>query len=271
MNSDNYFFEKRFDYSEIDTINLIYCGVRERCFGHKYDSHLRDNYILTFINEGKAEFNINGEKILLMQNCFYVMHSKSEISYVADANVPWSISWIVTEGKQIEQILSAIGISRECPYMYIKDQRRIKNIYDEIFEKASCVDLTSKMECISLMYRLFGVLSEEKSLESTNPHVEKALTYIHAHYCEPINVQSVAAVLGLNSNYFSKLFKQNIGTSPMQYINVLKVNRAKFLLKNSDMPISEISSVIGYNDPFYFSRMFKREEKTSPLNYRYSD
>ena len=100
---------------------------------------------------------------------------------------------------------------------------------------------------------------------------QKILAYIHAHYCEPINVQSVAEVLGLNSNYFSKLFKQNTGTSPMQYINVLKVNRAKFLLKNTDMQVSEISSVIGYNDPFYFSRMFKREEKTSPLNYRYSD
>ncbi len=270
MSADNYFQEKRFERGEIDAINLIYCGVRERCFGHKYSDHKRTDYILTFINEGRAKFFINGEQLFLEQNYFYVMHSKSEISYVVEQNSPWSISWLVVEGEQIERVLSALGLTRECPYMYIKDAKRIKNIYDEIFEKASCVDLTSKMECISLAYRLFAALSEERTLESTNVHIEKALRYIHANFCEGINVSDVASILGLNYNYFSKLFKKETGTSPMQYINALRIKKAKFLLENSDMQISEISEAVGYDDPFYFSRVFKKEEKISPLGCRSS-
>lgn len=60
---DNYFIEKHFDYAESDTMNLVYCGIREKCYGHKYNKHTLENYILTFINEGNAEFNINGKDV----------------------------------------------------------------------------------------------------------------------------------------------------------------------------------------------------------------
>lgn len=266
---ENYFFEKRFDYNEIGPLNLIYCGVRERCFGHKYNTHTIDNYILTYINEGRGIFDINGKKVVLEENCFYVMYSKGEMSYVADPNFPWSISWIVTEGKQIEDILGAMGITRERPYIYVREQSKVKSIYDKIFEKVSCVDLGSKMKCISLVYELLATLSEQNSLDNRNHYIDKALKYIHANYCKSINVQTLALELGLNYNYFSKLFKRNIGTSPMQYINLLKINKAKFLLKNTDMQIGEISLAIGCEDQFYFSRMFKRSENISPLKYRY--
>lgn len=268
---ENYFLEKKFNYSEIDTLNLIYCGVREKCYGHKYNTHTRDNYILTYINEGRAEFSINGKKVILEENCFYVMYSNGGMSYVTTPDLPWSISWIVTEGKEIEHILAAMGITREHPYMYVRDQHIVKSIYDGIFEKISGTDLASKMECISLVYKLLATLSEEKALESTNGYIDKALKYIHARFCENINVSRVSENLGLNTNYFSKLFKRNVGISPMQYINLLRIKKAKFLLKNTDMPIGEIADSVGYEDQFYFSRIFKKNEGISPLKYRKSE
>jgi AraC-like DNA-binding protein len=268
---ENYFYEKRFEYSEIDTFNLIYCGIREKCYGHKYNNHTIDNYILTYINEGRGEFNINGKKVILRENCFYVMYSKGEMSYVADPDIPWSISWIVTEGKQIEHILSAMGITREHPYIYVKDSWRVKSLYDEIFEKISRLDLQSKMKCLSLVYELLSVIAEQSSLESRNQYIDKALKYIHAHYCENINVQGLSLELGLSYNYFSKLFKRNTGVSPIQYINNLKINKAKFLLKNTDMQVGEIAEAVGCIDQFYFSRMFKRTENLSPIKYRFSE
>ena len=220
---ENYFSEKRFDYSLSDTLNLIYCGVREKCYGHQYNKRALDKYILTFINEGSATFDICGKNVILSENYFYVMHSNSDISYVTDKNVPWSISWLVIEGKQLEGILNMLEITRAKPYIYIRNTHKIKSILSEIYEKINRVDTTSKMECISLIYSLFAVLSEEKSIVSNNPHIDKALKFIHEHYCEDINVQNLAASLDLNNNYFSKLFKKNTGVSPTIYINNLKL------------------------------------------------
>ncbi len=266
---DNYFFEKHFDYTGSNSINLIYCGIREKCYGHKYNKHNLDNYILTLINEGCAKFDINGKQTVLSENYFYVMHSRSEMSYIANEDMPWSISWLVMEGKQIEDILNMIGITRETPFLYIRNSRKIKSILNEIFEKTNRIDTTSKMECISLLYSLFAALSEEKSIVNNNPYIDRALKYIHEHYCEDISIQELASELGLNSNYFSKLFKKNMGMSPTVYINELKMERAKFLIKHTDMKINEICEAIGYADQFYFSRIFKKKEKISPLNYRY--
>ena len=266
---DNYFLEKRFDYTDSDGINLIYCGIREKCYGHKYNKHKLDNYILTLINEGSAEFDINGKQTVFSENYFYVMYSKSEMSYVTNEDMPWSISWLVIEGTQIESILNMIGITRETPFLYIRNPRKIKSILDEIFEKTNRIDMTSKMECISLLYSLFAALAEEKLVVNSNPHVDRALKYIHEHYCEDISIQQLAAYLGLNNNYFSKLFKKNMGMSPSAYINGLKLERAKCLIKHTDMQINDLCEAIGYADQFYFSRIFKKKEKISPLNYRY--
>lgn len=268
---ENYFSEKRFDYNLSDTLNLIYCGVREKCYGHKYNKHTLDKYILTFINEGRAEFNIGGKNVVLTENYFYVMHSKSEISYVTEKGVPWSISWLVIEGNQLESILNVLGLTRDKPYLYIRNPHKIKSILSEIYEKINRVDTTSKMECISLVYSFFAALSEEKSNVNSNVHIDKALSFIHEHYCEDINVHDLANNLGLNNNYFSKLFKKSTGVSPTTYLSNLKLEKAKFLLKTTHMKIGEICDTVGYSDQFYFSRIFKKSTGTSPINYRLNE
>lgn len=268
---ENYFSEKSFNYNNSDALNLIYCGVREKCYGHKYNKHTLDRYILTFINEGSATFNISNRNVILSQNHFYVMHSKSEMSYVTEKGVPWSISWLVVEGNQIENILNMLGLTRDMPYLHVRNPHKIKGILGEIYEKINRTDVTSKMECLSLVYGLFAVLSEEKSIVNNNLHIDKALRFIHEHYCEDINIQTLAENLGLNNNYFSKLFKKNTGMSPTTYINNLKLEKAKFLLKHTNMKISEICDTIGYSDQFYFSRMFKKSTNLSPANYRFNE
>ena len=268
---ENYFSEKRFDYNSSDGFNLIYCGVREKCYGHRYNKHTLDKYILTFINEGSATFNINGNEVTLSENYFYVMHSKSEMSYVTEKNTPWSISWLVIEGHQLESILNMLELTRNTPYLRILNPHKIKSILSEIYEKINRIDTTSKMECMSLVYSLFAAVSEEKSIVNNNVHINKALKYIHEHYCEDINIQELAEKLGLNNNYFSKLFKKNTSMAPNAYINNLKVEKAKFLLKHTDMKINEICDAVGYSDQFYFSRIFKKFTNLSPVNYRYND
>ena len=66
----------------------MFCGIRENCINHKYVKQDRDDYILALVNGGKVVFNNNGENIVLSENNFYVIHSNSDISYIADRETP---------------------------------------------------------------------------------------------------------------------------------------------------------------------------------------
>lgn len=264
----NFCLEKVFEYDSGGSLNLIYCGKRLKCYNHKYSPHLLDNYIITFIDEGSAEFTINNQKISLHENCLYVMHPMSAMSYVTMPDKPWSISWVVAKGDSLGKILNSLGMTREHPYMYVENTEKIRQIMSGLFEKVGRKDFCSKMECLSLIYSMFSVISSEKNPERSVKYIDKATEYIHSHYCEKINVCSVADFMHMNSNYFSKLFKSRIGMTPMQYINSLRIERAIQLLCHTDMTIASIAASLGYTDPFYFSRIFKKMTGTSPGNFR---
>lgn len=267
MIPSNFSSEKRFDFGGFEEVRLIFCGKMRKCGGHKYDPHKRNSFLVSFIEEGSATFTIRGKKITLCENCFYVMHPKSGISYVADKGTPWSIAWVILEGNKIEEILNSLGLTHECPYVYVENIEKAKRIFGELYEKTGKSTVSSGLKSLSLLYDLFSLLSKEKAPKNLG-HAEKGAAFMQAHFSEGISVSDVADHLHMNSNYFSKLFKSKIGMSPADYLHSVRNERALQLLVHTDMSIAEISEAIGFSDPFYFSRWFKKLNKTSPASYR---
>jgi transcriptional regulator GlxA family with amidase domain len=85
-----------------------------------------------------------------------------------------------------------------------------------------------------------------------------------------ISIPDIAEQMGCSQTYFRRLFKARTGRSPLEYLQGLRLQHAKSLLKHTSMPISEIASAVGHEDAFYFSRVFKRLSGLSPRNYRNS-
>ena len=102
-------------------------------------------------------------------------------------------------------------------------------------------------------------------------HISKALDYISAHYTENLSIPDIAEYLHLSSNYFTKLFKQETGMTPVQYIASLRYEKAAHLLRYTDMPISAISQAVGFDDTLYFSRFFREYAGRSPSAFRKAD
>lgn len=98
--------------------------------------------------------------------------------------------------------------------------------------------------------------------------IERALHYIHTHYTEKITLEEAAAHAALSPTYFSKVFKDEIGVSLTQYINQIRINHAKTLLKTTPCTLIEIAGLVGFDDQSYFSRVFKQELNISPGKYR---
>ena len=98
--------------------------------------------------------------------------------------------------------------------------------------------------------------------------LENTVSYIHNHYTEEISVKTLAENEHISESRFRELFKKAFGTSPGDYIINLRIERAGELLITTDSSVSYISSVCGYSDEFYFSRIFKKKTGFSPLMYR---
>lgn len=99
--------------------------------------------------------------------------------------------------------------------------------------------------------------------------VEAAKQYIDAHYAEnAISLQSVAAAVHMSACYFSILFKQESGRSFISYLTELRMERAKQLLRRTDLKAYEIAGAVGYDNPTYFSTLFKKHTNLSPKEYR---
>ncbi|MFC4103236.1 AraC family transcriptional regulator [Paenibacillus xanthanilyticus] len=98
--------------------------------------------------------------------------------------------------------------------------------------------------------------------------LDKAKRYIGEHFTEELSLEEVADYVHLNPHYFSKVFKQGVGETFIDYVTGLRIERAKALIADERLSLKEVCFEAGYRDPNYFSRVFKKVTGVTPTEYR---
>ena len=98
--------------------------------------------------------------------------------------------------------------------------------------------------------------------------MQLAIRYIQEHYNENISVNDLAEQYNMSPNYFSSVFKKEMGSSPVSYITQLRMKKSMELLERSDLSVVDIARKVGYDEGQYFFRVFKKYTGMTPLNYR---
>ncbi len=136
-------------------------------------------------------------------------------------------------------------------------------------------DLTNQLLIKSSLLRILAVLSGSRLFmpigNNHNKRVEEiktVLTYIKENYKDKIYIQDLADQVNMNPQYFCRFFKKSIGRSPMEYLNDYRLKQSLRLLKNTDLPITDVCLECGYNNLGNFLRSFKKYTDTTPLKYR---
>lgn len=107
-----------------------------------------------------------------------------------------------------------------------------------------------------------------KAFYQSKNHINQAKGYIHAHFHEVITLEDVAMNVHLSPNYFSNLFKQELGMTFIDYLTEVRLHKAKEYMQENAFSLKEISYMVGYNDPNYFSRVFKKQYRESPKRFQ---
>jgi len=107
-----------------------------------------------------------------------------------------------------------------------------------------------------------------KQTEDSNPMVSQALDYMERHYASNLSISDIASNIGITPSHLSRIFKVEVGKSPIEYLTELRVTTSKTLLKEQGKSLQQISESIGYNDAQTFIRTFKKMEGITPGEYR---
>lgn len=167
--------------------------------------------------------------------------------------------------------------------------RLILKFISEAFAAAETLFLVSPAMCrnaLSAIYRDFHSLHTKKELTDLLMHHLKALQkqqtlslpgeslcekitqYIQYNYCTRLSLNDLSEHFGYTASYINRIFKKELGVSPLQYITTLKIEKAKELLRSpTPLDIREIAAAIGYEDARYFSRVFKNETGMTPTSW----
>ncbi len=116
--------------------------------------------------------------------------------------------------------------------------------------------------------RKYCLLVDKERYKDKQQVVRNCILYINDHIREKISLNDVSDYLGVNKSYLSSIFNREMGFSIVDYIHDKRIANSKYLLRNTDFSISEISDYVGYYDTSYYIRIFKTLEKTTPLKYR---
>lgn len=154
---------------------------------------------------------------------------------------------------------------RDIPYNYEENDFTMQNFLMHIFKIESIEEL--KLCFISFLNSFIQgmILSKKREMDGL---IAKALNYITENYGKDIGLDDVAKEINMSYHYFSKFFKDSVGQSFVDYITKVRIDKSKEFLKDNEMSIKEICYKIGYNDPNYFSRIFKKITGITPSEYR---
>lgn len=212
---------------------------------------------------GKIYHASKGDLCLLpagMEQSYYLSDSQQMKKY-------WCHFGAMIGERQMSEVIASPVI------VPVQDREKIEKLFQKLvfhYEQRKALGvLQQRAILLELLYEYFSACDEITVCPSVySKEFSCIMDYIDAHYDQNIKLEELASLIHLQPNYFIKYFKKNFGDSPMKYVNKLRIEKAKKLLKESSIPVAGIAKQVGIEDSYYFSRLFKKYAGVSPKSYR---
>lgn len=264
-----------------DTIDLSidFYGFEQCLPKYGFGPAIRENYVLHYIESGKGTFYYKGTKTQLNAGDLFLLKPNELTYYEADEHDPWSYYWIGISGSKATDYFNLSKINRDAILM-TTNKSKTKTIYRLV---KSIIEQSEKMQhsVPSQLHLLGGVYELLFNLATIAPEIKHKEIHPSEQLCincrriiettytsTNLTIQTIADTLNVNRSYLTNIFGNYFKISPKEYLNQVRMKRAKYLLENTQEPIKFIAYSVGFSDPLYFSKAFKQYFKKSPTSFR---
>ena len=233
----------------------------------------RRDYQILYVANGKTHFWFDDREEIVSAG-HMVLYKPEEIQkYVYYLEDNPEVFWIHFTGSDVKNILEYHGISLDEHVFYCGVLPDYKALFRKIIQELQLCRYGYEDYIASLFNDILLLVDrqqheQKKATGNVQEQIERAAAYFNENYNTKISIDDYAESLHISTNWFIHNFKQYAGMSPAQYILSLRMVNAQSLLERTTYNIKEISEIVGYENPLYFSRVFKREIGKSPAQYR---
>lgn len=233
--------------------------------------------ILIYCVKGGGWCELDGRLHPVRKGDLLVLPPETPHAYGAHASNPWTIHWIHAQGDLVPGYLRDLGVAPRRPLLWLGDELQVVSLFHEVLQDLQRGGMPEDVFHAShTLAHLFSVLIRHRGGRSheTAQSVQKvaqSIIHMSERLAEPLRVRELAALAGLSPAHFTVLFKQQTGSAPRDYLQLLRSHRAGQLLRTTDMTVKEVGAAVGYPDPLHFSRAFKAINGVSPSEYRSAD
>lgn len=261
-----------------ESLYLNGCGYYPSAHGHHMLRQEHEDHLLLYCTAGRGSlqvlnttdptpYTIHAGDIMLLPKG--IAHH-----YQADAKAPWTLYWVHFDGTLSQRYCQHIGgdtLAR--PVLHLGLNPILIDSFNQLFNARNTgYNLPVFINTCHILGQLLtavAISSIQKPGTSTGKNVFDAVeTHMESVINGSLDLDTLASLAGLSKYHFIKKYKEAFGYAPIQHFIHRKMERACLLLDTTPQSISDIAHQLGYDDPHYFSRLFKKVTGLAPLQYR---
>ncbi len=233
---------------------------------------------LHFIIGGSLTFFSGEKRTQLKRGDCFLLRPDADSAYQTNPNRPASFYWVSVNGKKCKTYFAEMGFGLESGVVTVpKELRRELQkaffanfaVHGPLREIIDSVFLSNFLKIYQLMYLAAHRDKEpQKTGVKRKEYVEQALEYINRRYSDPeLSVKEIANAIHIHENYLSHTFREEMGLPFREYLSQKRISMSYVLMEKGMTSISEIAYAVGFSDPLYFSKVFKRYNHISPSEH----
>lgn len=230
--------------------------------------------IFIYCTSGRGWLEIGGREWTINPRDAFFIPAHLPHKYGADPDDPWANYWVHLQGRQTAAYADLITSGKKEPVIHLHRHEEMIACIEQLFQYMSNVHTTPALIAASgALSQLLSLIqlrmnTAEPKSRTSEENLERTIDFMHKNLGKRLTLAQLAKIASISPNHYGALFSKRYNHAPMEYFQRLKIQKACELLSTTNRQISEIGETLGFSDPYYFSRAFKKVMGIPPRDYR---
>lgn len=254
---------------------VLFAGQSQTGPIHVMGPRIYTYYLVHYILSGTGELSVQGKTYSLKAGDSFFIVPNENFRYASSKHNPWRYCWVGFTGNRMKQLLQRSNISAAQPIIYNQSQEKLYPYFKRIYEalqsnkQYAVIQANAYLQLLLAEYNQINIPNQSQhynNKSTSQRHIEEAIAYIEYNYPNSFTMEELSQRIGYHHSHFCKLFKQTTGVAPLHYLIRVRLEQSKQLLAQH-IPVGQTALAVGFADPLYFSKLFKRHFGLTPSQY----